>query len=159
MAMWIPRTVEELEHAVESNSVTESHYLDFKEFTASNGVPRTVAKCVASLAVDGGVLILGVGEDKQAQRFVMKPTSLMGSRDAVDSVIANRVTPSLRVTVNVLNRGDGTGYLVVIVPPVHSSAAHGRWQVLRSERNGSRASLRPGGPSALAATRRPTRRS
>ncbi len=116
MAMWIPRTVEELEHAVESNSVTESHYLDCKEFTAPNGVPKTVAKCVASLAVDGGVLILGVGEDKQAQHFVMKPTPLTGLRDAVDAMISNRVTPSLRVTVDTLDRGDGTGYLVVIVP-------------------------------------------
>ena len=65
MAFWIPRSVEELESAVESDSVIESHFLDCKEFTESGRVPKTVAKCVASLAVDGGVVVLGVGEESK----------------------------------------------------------------------------------------------
>lgn len=116
MTFWIPRAVEELEAAVSSGAVSESHHLDFKAFTDSDGVPKTTAKCVASLAVDGGVLVLGVGEDKTAQRFLLQPIELAGVRDAVDATIANKVSPGLRVTVEALDRGDGTGYVTVIVP-------------------------------------------
>ena len=99
-----------------ANVITESHYLDCKAFTESGAVSRSAAKCVASLAVDGGVLVLGVGEDKSNQRFLLQPRPLKGLRDAVDSMIANSVTPSLRVTVDCLDHGDGVGYLVVVVP-------------------------------------------
>ena len=116
MAVWVPRSVEELENAVRANVITESHYLDCKAFTNSGGVSRSAAKCVASLAVDGGVLLLGVGEDKPNRRFVLEPMPLKGLRDTIDSMVANSVSPSLRVTVDCLDRGDGTGYLVVVVP-------------------------------------------
>lgn len=118
---WFPRSAEELEAAVDAGTVTEGYFLDFKEFsTRGSGKPSgpgpTVAKAAASLAVDGGVLILGVSEDKPKSRFECKPVSLTGLRDQVDQVIANRVTPGLRVTVTELDRGDGTGYLAVLVP-------------------------------------------
>lgn len=116
MALWIPRSVDELEIAVESELVSESHHLDFKAFTEAGKIPDTAAKCAASLAVDGGVLIIGVGEDKRARRFLLEPRPLAGVRDALDSMIANRVSPSLRVGVEALERSDGTGYLVVLVP-------------------------------------------
>jgi hypothetical protein len=116
MALWIPRSVDELESAVESELVSDSHHLDFKAFTQAGKIPDTAAKCTASLAVDGGVLIIGVGEDKKARRFLLEPKPLVGVRDALDSMIANRVTPSLGVTVDELKRADGTGYLVVLVP-------------------------------------------
>ena len=113
---WIPRSANEVESAIGSGAVTESHYLDFKAFAESGRVPSTAAKCVASLAVDGGVLVLGVEEDKRARRFAPKPVALKGLRDAVDQSLANRVAPSLRATINELDCGDGTGYLAVVVP-------------------------------------------
>ena len=99
MVLWIPRTAGELEHAVADQAVAESHHLDFKAFTEAGGIPQTAAKCVASLAVDGGVLILGVGEDKAARAFMSQPRPLAGVRDSLDASIAARIAPGLRVTV------------------------------------------------------------
>lgn len=120
---WIPRTVEDVEAAVEHGDVTETHHLDFKAFTHAEGdedairVPSaTVAKTVAGLAVDGGVLVLGVAEDKPNRRFVCAPRRLTGLRDSVDRIIGASIKPSLRVTINELSRDDGTGYLAVLVP-------------------------------------------
>lgn len=118
---WIPRSADELEAAVASDAVTESHHLECKQFSESDdGAPRvpgaTAAKAIASLAVDGGAFILGVAEDKPNRRLLCDPKPLAGLRDSVDQIVANRITPSLRVTINELTRDDGTGYLVVLVP-------------------------------------------
>ena len=116
MALWIPRSAVELEKAIAAEVITETHYLDFKQFTEGGGVPATAAKCAASLAVDGGVLILGVGEDKAQRNFNLIPVGLRGLRDSVDASISSRVSPHLRTTVTELDRGDGSGYLVIAVP-------------------------------------------
>jgi Schlafen, AlbA_2 len=116
MALWIPRSVEHLEESITTQMIGETHYLDCKQFTESGGVPSSAAKCAASLAVDGGVLILGIAENKALRRFELKPVGLRGLRDAVDSSITSRVSPYLRTTIAEFDRGDGTGYLVVTVP-------------------------------------------
>jgi hypothetical protein len=97
--------------------VTETHYLDFKAFNESGSVSGpTVARSIAGLAVDGGILVLGVGENKQERRYELQPRSLVGLPEAVDQIVANRITPGLRVTIRRLERPDDKGYLVVLVP-------------------------------------------
>jgi hypothetical protein len=118
--LWIPATVSELETAVEAGTLVETHFQEYKQFGRSaNGVarvPPSLAKSLAGLAVDGGVLVVGIAENKEAQRFELDPRPLLGLRDAVDQVALQALSPSLRVTVRELVRDDGTGYLVIIVP-------------------------------------------
>lgn len=120
---WVPRTAEAVDAAIEHGDIAETHHLDFKAFTHAEGsedtirVPSaTVAKTVAGLAVDGGVLVLGVAEDKRNRRFLCEPRRLTGLRDSVDRIVGASIKPSLRVSVNELSRNDGTGYLAVLVP-------------------------------------------
>lgn len=113
---WIPRSPDELETALRDRTVVENHYLEFKQFDRQGKVPETIGRSVAGLAVDGGVLVIGAKELKDERRFQPDPRVLVGLPEAVDQIIATRVAPNVRVSVYALDRDDGTGYLVVIVP-------------------------------------------
>lgn len=112
---WVPRTLRELESAVADSRVVESHHFEAKAFS-DRGVPASVGRSVAGLAVDGGVLVLGLEEDKARRLFTLQPRPLAGVPEAFDQVVASTVTPDLRVTATSLTRDDGTGYLVVQIP-------------------------------------------
>lgn len=118
--LWIPSSAEELEAAVDAGVLTETHFQEYKQFAVADDgktrLPPTLAKSMAGLAVDGGVIIIGVAEDKSHQEFTCAPQPLKGLRDAVDAKALTALSPSLRVTSKELHRGDGTGYLVVVVP-------------------------------------------
>ena len=116
MALWMPSSAHELEDAITTGSVVESHQLEFKELADGGVIPNTVAKGVASLAIDGGVLVLGVGEDKSKGQWLTKPFALLGIRDRVDASLTTRISPVLRLTYRPLDLGDGTGYLAIVVP-------------------------------------------
>lgn len=117
---WVPRDVDELERAVADGAVVETHHHEYKRFgVRESGRPRlpsSLAKSLAGLAVDGGVLVLGVAEDKPSSRFESAPQPLAGLQEGVDRVALTALSPGLRVTVRELRRDDGTGYLVVLVP-------------------------------------------
>ena len=65
---WIPRSVEDLEAAVERGDVTETYHLDFKQFTHAHDeetkirVPPRCREVGHGLAVNGGVVVIGVAE-------------------------------------------------------------------------------------------------
>ena len=121
---WIPRSAEELEEAAAAGALVETHFQEFKRFGGSDHadvrpqLPGSLAKSLAGLAVDGGMLVLGVSEEKERGSFACVPRPLAGLRDAVDQVALSALSPALRVTVRELVRDDGTGYLVVMVPAV-----------------------------------------
>lgn len=112
---WVPRTLRELESAVIEARVMESHHFEAKAFS-DRGVPPSVGRSVAGLAVDGGVLVLGLEEDKASRRFTLQARPLAGVAEAFDQIVASTVTPDLRVTTSALARDDGSGYLVAQVP-------------------------------------------
>src|SRR5271166_1088958 len=59
------RTEAELQQAID-NGLRESHYIEFKrEVETTEGAKKEFAQDVASLAVDGGVPIVGVAEHKE----------------------------------------------------------------------------------------------
>ena len=128
--LWIPRTVEQLEHAVTSCSISESAYLDLKRFPAqTDGGRRSIAKDLAALSIEGGVIILGVaevkklGDHKGAEPFELAPGPLAGWREWASVVALSAVQPSVRVTTIELECEPGVGYLVIVVP-VSARAPH-----------------------------------
>jgi Putative DNA-binding domain len=126
---WVPKTCDELEGALLSQSVSESTYLDFKSpLLASNGESLGLAKLMAAMSVLGGTIVLGVDEEKPKADggpsvFRARPFILSGLRERVSQKAINRVDPPVFVETGELTRPDNTGYLVVIIP-ASSSAPH-----------------------------------
>lgn len=119
--IWAPSTADELERAVDTRTVVETHRQEFKRFGISDKsgrpqIPGSVARSLAGLAVDGGVLVLGVSELKEQHCFECAPQPLAGLAEAVDQIALTAISPSLRVSIRELVHEPGNGYLVVIVP-------------------------------------------
>jgi schlafen family protein len=113
--LWIPRSVQELEGAVSSSAVTETTYLDFKSYPTRTDAGRIgIARDIAAMSVDGGVFIFGVAE--KGGGFELDPQPVDQWREWVSQVALNAIQPAARVSTLALERTDGTGYLVVIVP-------------------------------------------
>jgi hypothetical protein len=115
--MWIPKTVEELVQAVTAAQVEESSTLDFKKLVSEKNAE--LAKDIAAMANEGGVLIYGVGEDDTAVRrpTELHPFGLKGVREKISNIANTGITPPLYFEVRSLSTDGESGYLIVIVPP------------------------------------------
>lgn len=116
---WIPKSEEDLAAAISDGLLDETHYLDLKEKTdpAKSG-NKELARDLASFAVDGGTLIIGVREDKPTRTFHLEPQPLKGLPEKVEQVARSLADPPLNVLTNAIeaSANDGTGYLIVHVP-------------------------------------------
>jgi predicted HTH transcriptional regulator len=118
--MWIPKSENDLKLALSEGTLSETHYLDAKATTgAANSDRRETAKDLASFALDGGALIIGVSEDKAAQEFSLSPINLAGLSEKIEQIATSRIDPPLHIRVTELPsaEGEGIGYLFVEVPP------------------------------------------
>jgi hypothetical protein len=112
---WIPRTEAELREAVERGVIDEGDHHDFKGlFQAGEKANRALAVDLASFAVNGGLLIVGVEDGTKSQT----PVPLLGLAERVDQVARSRIDPPLSVaTFPIPAEGrEREGYLVVAVP-------------------------------------------
>jgi hypothetical protein len=114
--MWIPSDAGTLEKLINDRSVEESTILDFKGELPPNS--RELAKDVASMANDGGVLVFGVGEDDSGAPTILSPFQLEGAAERISSMIRSSLAEPPVVEVKTLPRKDSPdiGYLLVIVP-------------------------------------------
>jgi hypothetical protein len=71
---WIPKTEADLQAAVDGGLFEESHHLDLKKAPNSKGDNKELARDLASFAVDGGTLIIGVQENKKSRTFELAPS-------------------------------------------------------------------------------------
>lgn len=111
--MWIPKDAEELERAIMSKAVQETHNLEFKKEPTTN---RKIAREVAGLAVDGGVLIIGVDEDGAGRPTVLAPFELAGEPERMEQIIRSSIEEPPFTEVVPLWKDDTTGYLMIVVP-------------------------------------------
>ncbi len=119
MGMWLPTTEAELRIAVESRLIPEGHFLDFKrELGATESSRKETAQDIASFALDGGVLIIGVHEPKSGS-YELAPQPLTDLSERAEQIASNRPDPGLfvRTTVIPSEHDPDAGYLVVEVPP------------------------------------------
>lgn len=116
---WMPKTEADLQAAVEGGLFEEGHHLDLK-MAVTNGKAgnKELARDLASFAVDGGTLIIGVQENKESRTFELAPQPLNGLPEKVELVARTIPDPPLIVlTEEISSRaGDGTGYLIVHIP-------------------------------------------
>lgn len=112
--MWPPESADKLEEFIEQSLAKESHHIDFKRDLTSDR--RRVAEHLASFATDGGWLVVGVDEPEKGQ-FIRRPLSLPQDPERAEDIAQARIDPPLYIESTVLDRGDGTGYLLIRIPP------------------------------------------
>lgn len=115
---WPPLTESDIIAALEARDVTESSRLDFKaQVGESSGARKETAKDLASFAVDGGALLIGVREDKQARTFHPEPIDLHDVVERIEQIAGNRADPPLVVRPREIpSEREGFGYVWVDVP-------------------------------------------
>jgi hypothetical protein len=122
--MWKPATEAQIAAAINSGDLRENVHLDVKrELTRGDGARTELARDLASFAIDGGALLIGVAEDKEAGTFSLAPFQLGGVAEQIENIAANRVDPPLFVRVDAIPTGadPSTGYIHVEVPPSPSA--------------------------------------
>ncbi len=117
---WQPTTEAELRSVTDAGLLQETHYLDAKREIGDSGGPRKeTARDLASFAIDGGGLVIGVEENKEERTWTLAPQPLNGLAERVESIATHLVDPPLFVvTTDIPSESDPTqGYLYVYVPP------------------------------------------
>lgn len=137
MGIWLPTTEAEIEAVIFSGTAPEGHFLDFKrELGSTPGSRKETAQDIASFALDGGVLIVGVDEPESGT-YTLSPQPLSDLSERAEQIAANRPDPGLYVRTTIIPSHDNpdAGYLVIEVPasPAAPHMVDGRYWG-RSER-------------------------
>lgn len=115
---WEPRTEEDLKGAIEQGLLEETHWVELKEELASGkGANKELARDLASLAVHGGTLIVGVAEKDGGLELAPQPYD--GVAERVEQVAHSVPDPPLHVLTHVIRSSSNpnVGYLVISIPP------------------------------------------
>ena len=116
---WTPARWSDVVEAAAGGLLDESHWIDLKRELPPDRARNTeLAKDLASFAVDGGLLLIGI-EDHNSYAGRVCGVELAGLADRVDQVARDRVRPSLVVRSQEIRDPDrpGWGCLLVHVPP------------------------------------------
>ncbi len=116
----VPRSEADLQRAIDGALLRETHYLDCKrESGETSGERKETARDLASFAIDGGALLVGVDEDKNNRSFSLAPQPLTGLVERVEDIAATIIDPPLDVTPYEIKseQQQGCGYLLVEVRP------------------------------------------
>ena len=117
---WTPTAWSDVVEAAAGGLLDESHWVDLKqELPAGKRTHNTeLAQDLASLAVDGGLLVVGI-EDHDSRAGKVRGVELAKLADRVDQVARDKVRPSLVVRSHEVPDPDrpGQGCLLVHIPP------------------------------------------
>jgi hypothetical protein len=118
--MWHPTTWKELEGLL---GEPESSSLDFKRQVGKN---EEIAKDIAAMTVNGGVLLYGVDEDKETcVATALLPVPIAGVEEKLRQVSGTRISPSPDIQVHVIaNPSDEANGVVAVAIPASALAPH-----------------------------------
>jgi hypothetical protein len=116
---WLPESEAEIQHAIDDGSLSETHYLDCKREVGLKGDRKETARDLASFAIYGGGVLIGVEEDKANRVFTLAPQPLAGLAERIENLAWSTIDSPLDVTPHEIEskRGGGLGYLLVEVRP------------------------------------------
>lgn len=118
--MWHPKTWTEIESLI--GVVEESPTLEFKQEIPEN---RKLAKEIAALSVDGGIVLIGVAEDKSAKASHISAVPLNGLEEKIRQVAYSRISPPPPIELTPIpNPSDESSGVMVISVPASPSAPH-----------------------------------
>jgi hypothetical protein len=112
--------------AAAAGVLDETHWVELKEAVPPSSKPANLelARDLASLSADGGVLIVGIADAKRAAGDVVG-TELAGLETRIAQVASGRISPPLPVTIDVIAKPDEPGVGVVLVTaPASEGAPH-----------------------------------
>jgi hypothetical protein len=90
--VWLPATYADAD--VHARRVVENHYTELKRtYEQTDGGRRELAKDLAALALDGGVLVIGVDEDDLGRAVKVMPVDLANFAERIDSAALYRCDP------------------------------------------------------------------
>lgn len=114
--MWVPDSLEAFERAVESGALDEQHDFDAKRQLPDSG--KEIAKDIAAMTTDGGMLVYGVAEDDDRRPRVLAPIELSGAAERIDQIGQTSITGNPRIEFQPLRLADdeSRGYLLVRIP-------------------------------------------
>lgn len=95
---WTPASWADVESAATAGLLDETHWVELKEAIPAASKPANLelAKDLASLACDGGLLVIGIADDGGKAGAVVG-TPLAGLQDRIDQVARTRIHPPLVV--------------------------------------------------------------
>lgn len=118
--VWRPRSEDELRSVIAAGGLEETHYFEVKQdVPAGKGGSRELARDLAQFGIDGGVLLIGVAEPKEASsQWEPAPIPLTGLSERIEQVARSSVDPPLQIRVNQFSSGGdpAIGYVVVQIP-------------------------------------------
>jgi hypothetical protein len=112
----------DVESAAAAGSLDETHWVELKEAVPPTSKPANLelARDLASLGADGGLLIVGIQDANGKAGKVVGTDDLLALRDRIDQVARSTVHPPLAVSSSsILDPSDvskGRGCLIVSVP-------------------------------------------
>jgi hypothetical protein len=114
--MWIPTNEEEIVKVVMSGSLEESAIFDAKKELPSKN--QEIAKDIAAMANDGGVIIYGIDEDEHGRPTILNPIPLKNQAERITSIVRTGITepPVIKVSTIPTTANSSEGYLIVVVP-------------------------------------------
>lgn len=117
--MWIPKSEKEIVGAVTTEALEETVAFDAKAELPSKNKNIELAKDVAAMATDGGVLLYGVAEDENGRPTVLNPIPLAGQRERISAIVQTSIAepPFVRISEIPTHDDPEVGYIVVVVPP------------------------------------------
>src|SRR5690349_4805124 len=96
---WRPHSEADIQRAINDGLLGETHHLTCKRETGvAPGGRKETARDLASFAIDGGALLIGVEEDKANRTFSLAPQPLSGLIERVEDIAGTIIVPSMSVT-------------------------------------------------------------
>jgi hypothetical protein len=116
---WKPSTEEDIQKAIDEGLLNETHYLDVKrELESGSKANKELARDMASFAIDGGTLLVGINEDKTTGTLTLTPQTLKGLPERIEQIARSVVDQPLEVITEMINSSSAEeGYLLVHIPP------------------------------------------
>jgi len=117
---WVPSSEADIQTAIEDGLLIERYSFDVKREVGSRpGDRKESARDMASFAINGGALLIGVEEVKAERTWELAPQSLDGLAERMEQIAHQAIDPPLFITTTEIPAaaGDGTGYLLVQIPP------------------------------------------
>lgn len=128
---WTPLSEADIQAALDEDLIGESHYLDLKEVPSNKGQNKESARDMASFAIDGGTLIVGIAEDKDNRVFTLAPQPLKGLAEKMEQIARSIPDPPLNVVTQEIESSTDptTGYLIIHIPasPAAPHMVEGRY--------------------------------
>ncbi len=112
--------------AASAGVLDENQWVELKQAVppSSRAANLELAKDLASLSVDGGLLIIGI-EDAAGSAGQVVGTALDGLQSRIAQVAAGRIAPPLPVTIDVIQKPDDPPLgVVVVTAPASEGAPH-----------------------------------